>query len=117
VKPAYVQVELGAILDGGLFDEFVVLWLLVQASRFQGDGEGHCRLDAWLELGQQSGERALNRLRDGVQSALEELSEEGCPFRSSRCTARATACRACATWRFAVVPTSTSTATCGRCRC
>ncbi len=79
VKPAYVQVELGAILDGGLFDEFVVLWLLLQASRFQcdggGDGGGHCRLDAWLELGQQSGERALNRLRDGVQTALEELGE------------------------------------------
>jgi hypothetical protein len=75
VKPAYVQVELGAILDGGLFDEFAVLWLLLQASRFQSDGEGHCRLDAWRELGQQSGERALNRLRDGVQSALEELGE------------------------------------------
>ena len=75
VKPAYVQVELGAILDGGLFDEFAVLWLLLQASRFQSDGEGRCRLDAWLELGQQSGERALNRLRDGVQSALEELGE------------------------------------------
>jgi len=75
VKPAYVQVELGAILDGGLFDEFAVLWLLLQASRFQSDGERHCRLDAWLELGQQSGERALNRLRDGVQSALEELGE------------------------------------------
>jgi hypothetical protein len=75
VKPAYVQVELGGILDGGLFDEFAVLWLLVHASRFAPDGEGHCRLDAWLELGQQSGERALNRLRDGVQSALEELGE------------------------------------------
>lgn len=75
VKPAYVQVELGAILDGGLFDEFAVLWLLLQASRFQSNSEGHCRLDAWLELGQQSGERALNRLRDGVQSALEELGE------------------------------------------
>jgi hypothetical protein len=75
VKPAYVQVELGGILNGGLFDEFAVLWLLVHASRFAPDGEGHCRLDAWLELGQQSGERALTRLRDGVQSALEVLGE------------------------------------------
>jgi hypothetical protein len=75
VKPAYVQVELGAILDGGLFDEFALLWLVLQASRFAPDGEGHCRLDAWVELGRQSGERALNRLRDGVQSALEELGE------------------------------------------
>ena len=46
MKPAYVQVELGGILDGGLFDEFAVLWLLVHASRFAPDGDGHCRLDA-----------------------------------------------------------------------
>ena len=75
VKPAYVQVELGAIFDGGLFDEFALLWLLVHASRLAPDGDGRCRLDAWLELGQQSGELALNRLRDGVQTALEELGE------------------------------------------
>ncbi len=75
VKPAYVQVEIGEILSGGLFDEFAVVWLLLHASRFQRDPEGACVLDGWKQAGQQSGERALNKLRDGVQRALEELGE------------------------------------------
>lgn len=75
VKPAYVQVEIGEILSGGLFDEFAVVWLLLHASRFQRDPEGTCVLDGWKQAGQQSGERALTKLRDGVQRALEELGE------------------------------------------
>ena len=75
VKPAYVQVEIGDILSGGLFDEFAVVWLLLHASRFQRDGEGRCLLDGWKAAGQQSGERALNKLRDGVQAALEAVGQ------------------------------------------
>ncbi len=80
LKPAYVQVGLEAILDGGLFDEFAVLWLLLHGSRFRcaeagPNAQPTCPLDGWRELGQQSGERALTRLRDGVQRALEELGE------------------------------------------
>jgi hypothetical protein len=75
VKPAYVEIDLSDIFGRGLYEEFAVLWVLLHASRLELDAEGRCRLDAWLALGQQSGERALNRLRDGVQSALEELGE------------------------------------------
>ena len=75
VKPAYVQVEIGDILSGGLFDEFAVVWLLLHASRFQRNGEGRCVLDGWKAAGQQSGERALNKLRDGVQAALEAVGQ------------------------------------------
>ena len=74
VKPAYVAIALDQLFDGGLFDEFTVLWLLLQASRFQRDGEGECVLDGWKAKGQQTGERALNKLRDGVQLALENLA-------------------------------------------
>ncbi len=74
VKPAYVAIALDQLFDGGLFDEFTVLWLLLQASRFQRDGEGECVLDNWKAKGQQTGERALNKLRDGVQLALENLA-------------------------------------------
>ncbi len=75
VKQAYVEIDLSDIFGGGLYEEFAVLWVLLHASRLELDAEGRCRLDAWLALGQQSGERALNRLRDGAQSALEELGE------------------------------------------
>jgi hypothetical protein len=74
VKPAYVAIALDQLFDGGLFDEFTVLWLLLQASRLQRDGEGECVLDGWKAKGQQTGERALNKLRDGVQLALENLA-------------------------------------------
>jgi hypothetical protein len=74
VKPAYVAIALDQLFDGGLFDEFTVLWLLLQASRLQRDGEGECVLDNWKAKGQQTGERALNKLRDGVQLALENLA-------------------------------------------
>ena len=73
VKPAYVAVALDQIFDGGLFDEFAVVWLLLHASRFQRRDDGSCVLDGWKQEGQQSGERALNKLRDGVQAALEAM--------------------------------------------
>ena len=75
VKPAYVEIDLNDLFSGGLYEEFAVVWVLLHASRFLSDDEGSCWLDRWLELGQQSGERALNRLRDGVQNALEALGE------------------------------------------
>jgi len=75
VKPAYVAVALDQIFDGGLFDEFAVVWLLLHASRFQRRDDGSCVLDGWKQEGQQSGERALNKLRDGVQAALEAVGQ------------------------------------------
>jgi hypothetical protein len=75
VKPAYVAVALDQIFDGGLFDEFAVVWLLLHTSRFQRRDDGSCVLDGWKQEGQQSGERALNKLRDGVQAALEALGQ------------------------------------------
>jgi hypothetical protein len=75
VKPAYVAVALDQIFDGGLFDEFAVVWLLLHASRFQRRDDSNCVLDGWKQEGQQSGERALNKLRDGVQAALEAIGQ------------------------------------------
>jgi hypothetical protein len=75
VKPAYVQVALDQVFEGGLFDEFAVVWLLLHASRFQRDAHNTCLLDGWKQTGQQSGERALSKLRDGVQAALEAVGQ------------------------------------------
>lgn len=75
VKPAYVAVALDQIFEGGLFDEFALVWLLFHASRFQCSEEGRCVLDGWKEAGQQSGERALTKLRVGVKAALEAVGE------------------------------------------
>jgi len=87
VKPAYVQVALDQVFEGGLFDEFTVVWLLLHASRLQRNGDNTCLLDGWKQAGQQSGERALNKLRDGVQAALEAVGQ-GQPLSSAAISAK-----------------------------
>jgi hypothetical protein len=79
VKPAYLAVDLELLVEGELFDEFAVLWLLLQASRFRHPQTGSSAvsatsvLDAWKEQAQESGERVLGQLRNGVQQALAAL--------------------------------------------
>jgi len=72
VKPAYLAMDLELLVEGELFDEFAVLWLLLHASRFRHPQTGSCVLDGWKEQAQEAGERVLE-LRDGVQQALEAL--------------------------------------------
>lgn len=74
-RSATLQVAVDQVFEGGLFDEFAVVWLLLHASRFQRDAHNTCLLDGWKQAGQQSGERALNKLRDGVQAALEAMGQ------------------------------------------
>ena len=73
VKPAYLAVDLELLVEGELFDEFAVLWLLLHASRFRHPQTGSCVLDAWKEQAREAGERVLGQLRNGVQQALEAL--------------------------------------------
>jgi hypothetical protein len=73
VKPAYLAVDLELLVEGELFDEFAVLWLLLHASRFRHPQSGSFVLDAWKEQAQEAGERVLGQLRNGVQQALEAL--------------------------------------------
>jgi hypothetical protein len=73
VKPAYLAVDLELLVEGELFDEFAVLWLLLHASRFRHPQTGSCVLDIWKEQAQEAGERVLGQLRNGVQQALEAL--------------------------------------------
>jgi hypothetical protein len=73
VKPAYLAVDLELLVEGELFDEFAVLWLLLHASRFRHPQTGSCVLGTWKEQAQEAGERVLGQLRNGVQQALEAL--------------------------------------------
>ncbi len=73
VKPAYLAVDLELLVEGELFTEFAVLWLLLHASRFRHPQTGSCVLDTWKEQSQEAGERVLGQLRNGVQQALEAL--------------------------------------------
>lgn len=78
VKPAYLGADLEWLIEGDLFDEFAVLWLTLHASRFrlpveQAATQNGCVLDGWKREAEDTGERILNQLRGGVESALEHL--------------------------------------------
>jgi len=78
VKPAYLGADLEWLIEGDLFDEFAVLWLTLHASRFrpavdQAASQNGCVLDGWKREAEDTGERILNQLRGGVESALEHL--------------------------------------------
>ncbi|WP_369265840.1 Eco57I restriction-modification methylase domain-containing protein [Streptomyces harbinensis] len=73
---AYVEFDLEAIFEGELFSEFVLLYCVLHASRFtvaDGAAASGCWLEKWRMVAIESGSRALNHFRDGVQAALTVL--------------------------------------------
>ncbi|MEV5383427.1 DNA methyltransferase [Streptomyces sp. NPDC052721] len=73
---AYVEFDLEALFDGELFSEFVLLYSLLHASRFEVPEEATpsgCWLEKWRTEAVTSGARALDQLRLGVQNALTVL--------------------------------------------
>ncbi|MBN3931732.1 N-6 DNA methylase [Streptomyces verrucosisporus] len=73
---AYVDFDLEAIFDGELFSEFVLLYCVLHASRFEvpeGAAPSGCWLERWRTEAVTSGARALDQLRLGVQNALTVL--------------------------------------------
>ncbi|MET9254882.1 DNA methyltransferase [Streptomyces sp. NPDC003717] len=73
---AYVEFDLEAMFDGELFSEFVLLYSLLHASRFavpEGTAASGCWLERWRTVAIESGSRALDHFRDGVQAALTVL--------------------------------------------
>ncbi|WP_155058461.1 Eco57I restriction-modification methylase domain-containing protein [Streptomyces blattellae] len=73
---SYVEFDLEAIFDGELFSEFVLLYRLLHASRFEvaeGAAPSTCPLEAWRTEAIASGTRALDQLRKGVQEAITAL--------------------------------------------
>jgi hypothetical protein len=81
VGSSYVEFDLEAIFDGELYSDFFLLFALLHESRFEllpREDEGPpTRADCWLERwrvdANETGIRARDHLRDGVQKALEEL--------------------------------------------
>ena len=72
-RQAYVEFDLEAMFTTEAYADFVVLWLTCHASRFEGDRAADCWLEQWSRLAAEEGVPALNRLRDGVQEAIELL--------------------------------------------
>ena len=70
---AYLEVDLAAMFDGELFEDFVLLYRLLHVSRFEvADGApvSTCRMERWRTEAIEAGTRALDQLRDGVKDAI-----------------------------------------------
>ena len=67
-RPAFIEADLELIFGEQLYPDFVLLWLAFHGSRIRpGDGSAsRCILEGWRAQSQEEGQRALERLREGV---------------------------------------------------
>ena len=73
VRQAYVEFDLEAMMDGELYSDFRLLWLLCHQSRVEGERPELCWLEKWTQEARQQGARALDQLREGVETAISAL--------------------------------------------
>jgi hypothetical protein len=71
-RTAFVQFDLEEMFGGEVYSDFVLLWLTCHASRLEGPA-GKQVLEQWREEAARQGVRALDALRDGVETAIEAL--------------------------------------------
>jgi len=72
-RQAYVEFDLEAMMDGEVYSDFVLLWLLCHQSRVEGEKPADCWLEKWMKVAEEQGTRALEQLRKGVEAAIEAL--------------------------------------------
>ncbi|HWQ13699.1 MAG TPA: N-6 DNA methylase [Roseiflexaceae bacterium] len=74
-RPAYVEFDLRAMMEGEKFAEFAVLYRLLHRSRLPATSEdaAGCLLEQYHQRAVEQGGRVRDRLRDGVEAALRTL--------------------------------------------
>ena len=74
-RQAYVEFDLEGMMQGELYADFALLWLLLHQSRVEGERPELCWLEKWTREARQQGERVLDHMRDGVQDAITALGQ------------------------------------------
>lgn len=72
-RQAYVEFDLYSMLEGEVYSDFVVLWLLCHQSRVEAEQPEQFWLEKWMHAASQRGTRALETLRQGVEDAISAL--------------------------------------------
>lgn len=72
-RQAYVEFDLQAMMEGEVYSDFVLLWLLGHQSRVEGERPADCWLEKWMKVAENEGTRALDDLRNGVEEAITAL--------------------------------------------
>ena len=72
-RQSYIEFDFEAMMEGEVYTDFVLFWLLCHESRVEGERPTDCWLERWLHEAQQQGMRALELLRTGVEHAIQAL--------------------------------------------
>ncbi len=72
-RQAYVEFDLESMMQGEVYADFVLLWLLCHQSRVEAERAEQCWLEKWSKTAQEQGTRALNQLRGGVEESITAL--------------------------------------------
>lgn len=72
-RQAFVEFDLEAMMDGEVYADFALFWLVCHQSRVEGDRPEQCWLEKWSRTAQETGTRALDTLRQGVEDAIKAL--------------------------------------------
>jgi len=72
-RQAFVEFDLYAMMEGEVYSDFIILWLLCHQSRVEGERPDAYRLEKWMAKAADQGTRALEHLRSGVDSAISAL--------------------------------------------
>ncbi|MEX2382209.1 MAG: N-6 DNA methylase, partial [Opitutales bacterium] len=72
-RQAFLEFDLAAMFEGEAYSDFVVLWLICHESRVEAEKPSLCWLEKWSQFAEESGVRALEKLREGVERAIESL--------------------------------------------
>ncbi|MBI4321320.1 MAG: N-6 DNA methylase [Chloroflexi bacterium] len=72
---AYVELDLEAMFEGGVYADFVLIYLVMHRSRLPRGGTeaGQCWLEQWRTKAESQGARAMGELRNGVEAAIAAL--------------------------------------------
>jgi hypothetical protein len=74
-RQAFVEFDLESMMNGEVYSDFTLLWLLCHQSRVEADRPELCRLEEWSKAAQDQGTRSLDQLRNGVEEAIAALGK------------------------------------------
>ena len=72
-RQAYVEFDFEMMMNGEIYSDFALLWLLCHQSRVESEKPESCWLERWSRIAQVEGTRALEQLREGVEYAINAL--------------------------------------------
>ncbi|WP_051273673.1 Eco57I restriction-modification methylase domain-containing protein [Desulfotruncus alcoholivorax] len=69
-RQAYVEFDLAGMMEGEVYADFILLWMLCHQSRVEAARPEQCWLEKWFRAAGEQGTRVLDQLRNGVEESI-----------------------------------------------